>query len=135
MKVILDTLDYGLRVLNIKEISDELLDEKGFGVMTIYFEDNRDNIVYCKYEGYNREAFIDNLKSYGHLNISIEDWKVYRKFEAVVRYEEYNRLKEYQTIGSIVADKKVEQADGIEAGEPREKNKDWDTLKEFNLGV
>ena len=108
MKAIIDTGDYKLRTIGIKEVKSELLNEFGAVEITVILDDNSDKLTKCCYRGFGGDKVLDELKS-GSLNIDIAEWDIYRKYEAEVQYEIYKSLSEYKDIAGLLGKNKEER--------------------------
>lgn len=106
MVAILDTGDYIVRTLNIKDIKSELLDEFGMTEIDIEFTENTDEITRCRYVGYKGNEILDIIKKNGTLNIDTESWQVYRRLSIDVEYNSYKDMKEYYEVNKLIKKKK-----------------------------
>lgn len=106
MVAILDTGDYIVRTLNIKDIKSELLDEFGMTEIDIEFTENTDEITRCSYVGYKGNEILDIIKKNGTLNIDTESWQVYRRLSIDVEYSSYKDMKEYYEVNKLIKKKK-----------------------------
>lgn len=96
MVVCVETSDGVERFLNIQDIKVE--DNK----ISIRLKPNSDNIVLCEYSGNCIDEYVDAIKSGEMLQVD-GFWQVYREFKALVRYEDYSLLEEYNKINNIVS--------------------------------
>lgn len=128
MTVVFDTLVCSVILLEIESVYSELLDEHGYGVVNLTLKDNEHKITKCEYEGYGIDDILTSLKEKGLIDINPKTWRVYKKFEAIVKYEDFKSLSEMVLLNNIISQSKTSnERDGIV-----NTTKAWNDLDIFN---
>lgn len=107
MVVIFTTPDKTVMMLEIENICSEPLNDNGYGIIRLNIRDNEYNIVKCEYEGYNTDDIMSSLRDKRIIDVDLVNWRIYKKFEAIVKFEDFKTLSEMVLLNNIVSQSKV----------------------------